>query len=169
VLNLIQEGVRGQNQTIQVGALEDSLRNVGLPQEQIDRYRVALATMANIQLQQAKLAAGQGAVSNFERDLFANATISAKDTPGTILSKVAMLEERAKFDRRVASALRTSKMSADDFVESPEYQNLVDGYLKNIADLSSRIGAKPVRQSRPTQKGVSGGAGQQLREELGIR
>ena len=149
ILNLVNEGVRSQSGSIQVGALEDTLRNVGLPQDQIDRYRFALSTMANIQLQQAKLAAGQGAVSNFERDLFANATISPKDTPQAILSKLAMLEARADFDRRRASALRRSKMSADDFMESEDYNRIVQDYLGRVASISSNIGGKaPATQQK---------------------
>lgn len=142
ILNLISEGVRSQSGSIQVGALEDTLRNVGLPQDQIDRYRFALATMANIQLQQAKLAAGQGAVSNFERDLFANATISPKDNPQTILAKLNMLEARANFDKKRASALRRSKMSADEFMESDDYDRMVRDYLGSIQRISQSIGSK---------------------------
>lgn len=142
ILNLINEGVRSQSGSIQVGALEDTLRNVGLPQDQIDRYRFALATMANIQLQQAKLAAGQGAVSNFERDLFANATISPKDNPQTILAKLGMLEARADFDRKRASALRRSKMSADEFMESDDYNRMVREYLGKVERISQGIGGR---------------------------
>lgn len=151
ILNLVNEGVRGQGGSIQVGALEDTLRNVGLPQDQIDRYRFALATMANIQLQQAKLAAGQGAVSNFERDLFANATISPKDNPGTILAKLSMLEARADFDRKRASALRRSKMEADEYMETDDYNKLVQDYLGKISNISSSIGSKPTA-GRPQMK-----------------
>lgn len=142
ILNLINEGVRSQSGSIQVGALEDTLRNVGLPQDQIDRYRFALATMANIQLQQAKLAAGQGAVSNFERDLFANATISPKDNPQTILAKLSMLEARAEFDRKRASALRRSKMSADEFMETDDYNRMVQEYLGKVGRISQGIGSR---------------------------
>lgn len=167
LLNLIQEGVKSPGQTsIQVGALEDTLRNIGLPQEQIDRYRFGLATMANIQLQQAKLAAGQGAVSNFERDLFANATISPKDNPATILSKLSMLEARANFDRKAASALRRSKMDADDFVESPEYQRMVSDYLGQVSNIASNIGVKPRPSAKPA--GNYGAARQKLNQELGL-
>jgi hypothetical protein len=170
LLNLVQEGVKSPGQTsIQVGALEDTLRNVGLPQDQIDRYRFALATMANIQLQQAKLAAGQGAVSNFERDLFASATLSPKDNPGTILAKLSMLEARANFDRQAASALRKSKMDADDFVESPEYQRMVNNYISQVTNIASNIGVRaPARQGAGQAKGNYGTAGQQLRDELEI-
>jgi hypothetical protein len=171
LLNLVQEGVKSPGQTsIQVGALEDTMRNVGLPQDQIDRYRFALSTMANIQLQQAKLAAGQGAISNFERDLFANATLSPKDNPGTILAKLGMLEARANFDRQAASALRKSKMDADDFVESAEYQRMVNTYLDQVSNIASNIGVKtPARQATRQAAGNYGPARQKLNEELGIK
>lgn len=169
ILNLVQEGVKSPGATsIQVGALEDALRNVGLKQDQIDRYRFALGTMANIQLQMAKLAQGQGAVSNFERELFASASISPRDNPQTILGKLSMLEERAKFDRAIFSALRKSKMSADDFKDSEEYQRLADGYLSRVAGIAANFGAaRPA--ARPATSAPTTDAGERLRRELGIR
>jgi hypothetical protein len=168
ILNLIQEGIKSPGQSsIQVGALEDSLRNIGLPQDQIDRYRFALSTMANIQLQQAKLAAGQGSVSNFERELFASASISPKDTPGTILAKVSMLEARANFDRKRAAALRRSKMDADEFADTPDAQRMVNEYLAEVTNIASNIGVRqtPAATQRPAT-GNYGPAVDLLREEL---
>lgn len=171
ILNLIQEGVQSPGTTtIRAGALEDTLRNVGLPQDQIDRYRFALSVMANIQLQQAKLAAGQGAVSNFERDLFANATISPKDNPATIMAKLAMLEARANFDRQRAAALRKSKMDADEFLDTPEGQRMTQEYLNRVSNIASNIGVKtPARSGQRSATGNYGPAAQQLREEIGVR
>jgi hypothetical protein len=170
LLNLIQEGIKSPGQSsIQVGALEDSLRNIGLPQDQIDRYRFALSTMANIQLQQAKLAQGQGSVSNFERELFASAAISPKDTPGTILAKVSMLEARANFDRQRAAALRRSKMDADEFADTPENQRMVNEYLAQITNIASNFGVKQTATPAATQRPATGNYGPaaaRLREEL---
>jgi len=171
ILNLIQEGVQSPGTTtIRAGALEDTLRNVGIPQDQIDRYRFGLSVMANIQLQQAKLAAGQGAISNFERDLFANATISPKDNPGTILAKLSMLEARANFDRQRAAALRRSKMDADEFMDTPDGQRMSQDYLSQISRIAANMGGKPPASStqRPAA-GSSGPAAAKLREELGIK
>lgn len=170
LLNLIQEGVQSPGTTtIRAGALEDTLRNIGLPQEQIDRYRFGLSVMANIQLQQAKLAAGQGAISNFERDLFASATLSPKDNPGTILAKLNMLEARANFDRQRAAALRRTKMDADEFLDTPEGQRLSQEYLNKISTLASNMGVKaPARPAQRPAAGNAGPAAAQLREELGL-
>lgn len=170
LLNLIQEGVKTPGQTsIQAGALEDSLRNIGLKQEQIDRYRFGLSVMANIQLQQAKLAAGQGAISNFERDLFASATLSPKDNPGTILAKLNMLEARANFDRQRAAALRKTKMDADEFMDTPEGQRLSQNYLNQITNIATNMGVKtPTRPAQGPAAGSTGPAAAQLRQELGL-
>lgn len=171
LLNLVQEGVQSPGTTtIRAGALEDTLRNIGLPQDQIDRYRFGLSVMANIQLQQAKLAAGQGAISNFERDLFASATLSPKDNPGTILAKLNMLEARANFDRQRAAALRRTKMDADDFLDTPEGQRLSQDYLNQISSLAANMGVKaPARASQRPATGNYGPAASKLREELGAR
>jgi hypothetical protein len=171
LLNLVQEGVKTPGQTsIQAGALEDSLRNIGLKQDQIDRYRFGLSVMANIQLQQAKLAAGQGAISNFERDLFANATLSPKDNPGTILAKLNMLEARANFDRQRAAALRKTKMDADEFLDTPEGQRMAQDYLNKISSLATNMGGKaPARSGVRPAPGSYGPAASKLREELGVR
>lgn len=171
LLNLVQEGVQSPGSTsIRAGALEDTLRNLGLPQDQIDRYRFGLSIMANIQLQQAKLAAGQGAISNFERGLFGDATLSPKDNPQTILSKLSMMEARADFDRKRASALRTSKMDADEFMDTPQGQRMAQDYLNKIAGIASNFGVnRPVPQSRPPAAGNFGPAATRLREELGVR
>lgn len=168
LLNLVQEGVQSPGSTtIRAGALEDTLRNIGLPQDQIDRYRFGLSVMANIQLQQAKLAAGQGAISNFERDLFASATLSPKDNPGTILAKLGMLEARANFDRQRAAALRRTKMDADDFLDTPEGQRMSQDYLNQISSLAANMGVKaPARASQRPATGNYGPAAQMLRDEL---
>jgi hypothetical protein len=168
LLNLIQEGVKTPGQTsIQAGALEDSLRNIGLSQDQIDRYRFGLSVMANIQLQQAKLAAGQGAISNFERDLFASATLSPKDNPGTILAKLSMLEARANFDKQRAAALRKTKMDADDFMDTPEGQRMSQEYLNQISNIASNMGVRaPARSNQRSATGNYGPAASKLREEL---
>jgi hypothetical protein len=170
LLNLIQEGVKTPGQTsIQAGALEDSLRNIGLKQDQIDRYRFGLSVMANIQLQQAKLAAGQGAISNFERDLFASATLSPKDNPGTILAKLNMLEARANFDRQRSAALRKTKMDADDFMDTPQGQKMSQDYLNQISSIAANMGVRaPARPAQRPAAGNAGPAAAQLREELGL-
>lgn len=145
IVRLARDAVRaGPGVSISAPALEDAMRNVGLSQDQINRYQFALSIMANIQLQQAKLSAGQGSVSNFERDLFASASISPQDNPETIVKKVQMYRARAEFDRDLARELRRSKLSLDDFKDEREaqYKKMVKDYERRVASIASSFGVK---------------------------
>jgi hypothetical protein len=173
ILRLVNDGVRTNATTIQAGSLIDAMRNVGLDQSTINKYELALSTMANIQLQQAKLAQGQGSVSNFERELFALASISPMDNPATIQRKVQMLQARAEFDRDVARRLRKSKMSIDEFkdAEGGEYEKMVDNYLNRIQQIANSLNIQPSSSSTRTSKTspAATSASQDIRNRLGIK
>jgi hypothetical protein len=171
--NLISERLKvpGASNTFEAGDLVGAFRNLGLTDDQIARYQFALARLATIQLQQAKLAAGQGSVSNFERNLFADASISPKDTPTTIVAKLAVLEARSNFDKEVARELRRTKMSLDQYKDKNEekYQKMVDSYLDKISGIAMNIGARPrPGQPRPGTPGQFGPSRDKLKDELGI-
>lgn len=175
--SLIESRVKlpGASNTVEVGDLSGAFRNLNLTDEEIARYQFALARLATVQLQQAKLAAGQGQVSNFERGLFADASISDKDTPATILSKLKMLEARADYDRELARELRRSKMSLDEFKDKKEeqYQRMVDRYLDRVTNIAMNIGIRPRTGQAPgptTSKPQTpfGPSRDKLRDELGI-
>jgi len=170
IVRLVNDGVAANTTRIQAGALVDAMRVAGLDQTTINKYELALSTMANIQLQQAKLAQGQGSVSNFERELFALASISPMDNPQTILRKVQLLQARAEFDRDVARRLRKSKMSIDEFkdAEGGEYEKMVDNYLNRIQQIANSLDLQvPSRTTRSAPAATS--ASQDIRNRLGIR
>lgn len=170
IINLVKDTVRaGPGVSLSAPALENALRNVGLSQEQINRYQFALGIMANIQLQQAKLAAGQGSVSNFERELFGQASISPQDNPETIVKKVQMLRARAEFDRDLSRELRKSKMSLDDFKDEreAEYNRMVRAYEGRVANIASTFGVKSGAIGA-APSGATADAAAELRRKLGL-
>lgn len=172
ILRLVNDGVRTNATTIQAGSLIDAMRTIGLDQSTINKYELALSTMANIQLQQAKLAQGQGSVSNFERELFALASISPMDNPATIQRKVQMLQARAEFDRDVARRLRQSKQTIDDFKDSDQYNSMVDSYLGRIQQIASSLDLQVPSRTGRTAAGPSTGAtsaSQDIRNRLGVK
>lgn len=154
IVRLVNDGVAANSTRIQAGALVDAMRVAGLDQTTINKYELALSTMANIQLQQAKLAQGQGSISNFERELFALASISPMDNPQTILRKVQLLQARAEFDRDVARRLRKSKMSIDEFkdAEGGDYEKMVDNYLNRIQQIANSLNIQPPSSSTRTSR-----------------
>lgn len=173
ITRLVNEGIRADSKTIQAGALIDALRNVGLEQETINKYELALNTMANIQLQMAKIAQGQGSVSNFERELFALAAISPQDNPATILRKVQLLEARADFDRDLGRVIRKSKKSLDAFKDENEdqYHSMVQSYLDRVSQIAQSVNIPLPKPGAPRQAGTPGApttAGQDIRRRIGI-
>lgn len=129
---LLESGVGVTGFTIGVPEIQTIMRNIGLPQEQINDYQLAASLMAQVQMQTSRLQKGQGSVSDFERRLYGQAAMTTEDNPQTILKKIDMLSERAKFDREASKLLRKSKMSVDDFKDTDEYKNLVNNYLQNL-------------------------------------
>lgn len=175
ILGLVRDTIKapGTGSSISVPGLESALRNVGLPQELINQYQFALSQMANLQLQQSRITEGQGAVSDRERDLFATAAITSRDNPATINAKLDMYRARAELDRDIASELRKSGMTIDQFKTERKdwYDSRVDRYLSRVETIVDKLGSAP---GAPVKRGAaavapSSNAGQTLRQELGIK
>lgn len=175
ILGLVRDTIKtpGSGSSISVPGLESALRNVGLDQNLINQYQFALSQFANLQLLQSRITEGQGAVSERERDLFATASITARDNPATINAKLDMYRARAELDRDIASELRKSGMTIDQFRTERKdwYDSRVDRYLSRVETIVDKLGGAP---GAPVKRGAaavapSSNAGKALREELGIR
>jgi hypothetical protein len=134
VARLVQDGIGSGSFRIGVPQIEDVMRNAGLNKEDQAKYRTFL--MLTVESQLAKTKYMKGAVSNFEQGLLGNAGINAQDTPETIRMKADLFTRRAQFDRRVARDFKTSKMTADDYLDSDRYAKMRDQYNTDLADLS---------------------------------
>lgn len=133
--------IRGVYQ--RAGLVEQIMKEKSLPRKLAEREaekiiaetQLGTSLMARIQLQMSRLQQGQGAVSDFERRLFADAAISPRDNPATIRQKLKLLMLRAEFDKNVGLAARKFKGSMDDFItdEGSEYNRLVKDYENKLA------------------------------------
>lgn len=162
IMKLVETGVGTPGFTIGIPAIRDVLTNAGLDQNMINQSQFALSLMANVQLQMSRLQQGQGAVSDFERTLFASAAIARTDNPETIKAKLDLLRARAEFDREVAKAVRGFKGNIDDFKSSDAYADMVQRYENKLGTIvQDRLGGKPPeRPTAPTpgrdNKGAAG-------------
>ena len=75
---------------------------------------------------------GQGAVSDFERRLYASLGPTINDPIEAFLMKSKLLTAKAEYDRDLSQALRRSKMDADDFMDTPQYQKIVENYQRKV-------------------------------------
>jgi len=135
IATLVRDGIGIPGFSVGTKAIEDVMRNANLSAADQAKYRTFLMYATQMQLQQSKYM--KGAVSNFEQGLMANAGITASDTPEAIRTKADLLTRRAQFDRRVAKAFKSSKMTADEFLTSDKYDEMRDKYNEDLADLAA--------------------------------
>ena len=148
---LVRDGIGLPGFTIGTKSIEDIMRNAGLNDQQQAQYRTFLMLAAQQQLQQTKYM--KGSVSDFEQRLMASAGINAQDTPDTIRIKADIMTRRAQFDRRVNKAFKSSKMTADQFLNSSQYDEMRDEYNKELAKISvGELQFAPKQSAAPSGK-----------------
>lgn len=152
IATLVRDGIGLPGFTVGTKSIEDIMRNAGLNAADQAKYRTFLMYATQMQLQQSKYM--KGAVSNYEQSMMANAGINASDTPETIRMKADLLSRRAQFDRKAAKAFKSSKMTAEDYLDSDEYSQMRDKYNQDLAELAS--GGKIL--VAPPKASASGGA-----------
>jgi hypothetical protein len=163
---LIENGIGVSGFKIGQDNIRDIMKDLGLPQETINDSQLIASQIANINFGFRSLAKGQGAISNFEQEMFNSMGPNVKDNVQTIQKKIAMMEERAKFEQNLSRELRKSKMDSDDFRDSPQYQKMVSDYQRNLLGIVSpekALSKTPNTPTAPTE------AGDILRKKLGIR
>jgi hypothetical protein len=104
-------------------------------QEMYDRGRQVASQAAMLQFQASMLAKGQGAISNNERQLFADTTIGVKDSVSTINKKADMIIARADFAKTVSDTINEKGISLDKFKLTPEYKKLETNYENSLRDI----------------------------------
>jgi hypothetical protein len=113
----------------------------------LDRYYTGISLAAQLQFQASMLAKGQGAISNGERQLFADTTISRKDTPEALKKKADMIIARAEFIQKRAETLDSSGMSLDRYIRSEEGKNAVKEYENRLRSILNPKQAGAASQS----------------------
>lgn len=80
---------------------------------------------------------GQGAVSNYERELYANLVGSLDNTPENIVKIQKTLLENAKMRRNMDQAWKDSNMAWGDFIKSAKYQQMERDYDKALEKIEN--------------------------------
>lgn len=151
---LLEEGRFG------VPEIRKILTQLGAPQNVIDKLRVLDSLAAQTSIDFAKsYGKGQGAVSDFERKLYASLGPTIKDPVEAFLMKSKLLTAKAEYERDMAAALRKSKMDVDDFMDTPQYQKIVEAYQNKAYTVAG------VKQPAATPTGPITGADVKSRRE----
>ena len=155
VAKLVESGIGSKTYHVGVPEIEDIMRNAGLDKTEQAKYRTFLMLTVESQLLKTKYM--KGSISNYEDKLLGNAGINAQDTPETIRMKADLFTRRAQFDRRVAKDFKSSKMTADEYLDSDRYAKMRDQYNTDLADLS--FGGKMLVPATPATAPAAPAAG----------
>ena len=134
---LFRDGIGGKNFSIGIPAIEDIMRNAGLTTQQQATFRTFLMYTAQMQLNAEK--AMKGSTTERERLILGNANISPQDTAESVLRKADLLTTKGQFDRQAARAFKASKMTADEFLDSPQYMGMYDKYFADISGIATGL------------------------------
>lgn len=172
--NLISQGIQTPGGSINLPALEDSVRAVlpGVNQAILDDVKNAAADLAQLELLFARSAfSGQGAVSNLERQLAARVPGTVSNSPGVLRMRMQLLKERAQYDIDVGDAWREYQdknpgKSFLQFERSTSYRNILRNYEERLGELEKRMPALPTSQRPPARREALGTARQTLESIL---
>jgi len=137
IATLVRDGIGGKNFTIGIPAIEDVMRNARLPADQQATYRTFLMYTAQMQLNAEK--AMKGSTTERERLILGNANISPQDTAEAVRRKADLLTAKAQFDRQSARAFKSSKMTAEEFLDSDQYMKMYDKYYEDISGIATGL------------------------------
>lgn len=152
---LAKNGLNTPSGAIGVQELEDALALVmpGTDQKTINARNEIKQNLARGELEASKLAQGQGAVSDFERRLFAKVSGSTADTPELLIKRQQALVARENLNEKLGRAYGEFQKpgAAPDFAgfkRSAEYRNLVKEYDTELNKiLASEINIPKAGQS----------------------
>jgi hypothetical protein len=139
--NLVNEAFRIGNFSIGIPAVKKILTESGAPQEMIDKLAELGQIEAMFQMESRKGLGAGTSVSNMEQMMANRVTPSQDDPYGAYMQKLKFLQEKAKFDIELSKELKRSKLSYDQFEDTPRFDTIFNAYqnrLMNIVSPSSK-------------------------------
>lgn len=150
VVRLAETGVGMSGFNLGIPAVRDVVNNLKLnPEEQRDMQLVG-QLMIRLQMGITSAERGPGAVSNFERELFAKSKITQDDTPATVRAKIDSMIRMYKYQQDIADRIQETGMQYDDLIRTPEGRSLYKSYLQDMTNL---VGNLPTPRPSPAMPG----------------
>jgi len=142
---LAKNGLNTPSGAIGVQELEDALVKVmpGTDQKTINARNEIKQNLARGELEASKLAQGQGAVSDFERRLFAKVSGSTADTPELLIKRQMALVARENLNEKLGRLWGEEQTSGKapnfaQFKNNPERRRLIAEYDKELNEILAK-------------------------------
>lgn len=140
LLTLVENGVRVGVYSVGINDIQSAILKAGGTQKDID----AVAALAQIAVQTSLdlSAAVKGSVSNYEQQLFQQASFTKADSPAVLKYKAELARARGEFDKFLWQQYRSYEKSnkgksVEDFKDSPDYARYVEQYENTLKGIRS--------------------------------
>ena len=162
---LVSEAFRIGNYSVGIPAIKEVLQKSGAPQDVIDKLAELGQIEAMWQMESRKGLGAGTSVSNMEQMMANRVTPSQDDPYGAYIQKIKFLQEKAKFDIELAKELKRTKMSYDQFEDTPRFDKIFNAYQNRLMSIVSPSSAKPTTTKPSTSTGKI--TTDDLKKELG--
>lgn len=121
----------------QINEIRDIFINLGLDKNvKADQlFAQQLIALANLELRKITRTPGEGPQSDLETRMAVASGLDRDNTPEGMRKKLQFLRAKAEFDRDSAKAIQASKMNANQFLMSDDYQRLLDQYERKLSGI----------------------------------
>jgi hypothetical protein len=169
---LVEKGISAGNTTISLGGLSDAIRRAtpGVTKDELIAVEKVGQQLAKLKLTAARTyLKGQGAVSNFERDIIADFTGSIDNSVEALKDFMAWSTMRANYDAKIGGIYESwqktgnnrNKSFRDFKLDSQEFKNATTEYREQIGEFGARGGlnykSPKSESSKPTSSGTTSG------------
>ena len=148
---LVEKGIAAGNTTISLGGMSDAIRRAipGVSKDELIAVEKAAQQLAKLKLTSARnFLKGQGAVSNFEREIISDFTGSVDNSVEALKDFMAWNTMRAEYDAKVGDIYKRWQKTGDnrnksfqDFkLDSKEYEDATMEYRTRIGEFGERGG-----------------------------
>jgi hypothetical protein len=169
VAGLIAEGLTTPVGQISFKGLEDAFQKVmpGTNKDEINARQEIKQILKSYALEASKVASGQGAMSDFERQMFEQIAGSTSNSMDMLRRVQQVMQARANFNDKVGRAYEDSYQAGKPqdfqlFKKSPEYRTLVQQHRDSLLNITKDLeanpsGAQTQNKAAPTTGTTSGG------------
>lgn len=140
IVRLAETGVGMSGFNLGIPGIRDVVLNMRLtPEEQRDSQLVG-QLLVKLQMGITAAERGPGAVTEFERLLFADSRITKDDTPATVRAKINAMARAYKYQMELADGLQDSGMQYDEFIRTKDGRQM---YRQYLSDMTNMVGNLP--------------------------
>lgn len=165
---LISEGVSVGNFKVSIPQLRDVVVQAGGTDQDVEAFRRLGNIYTQLMFTNGNLMKGEGAISNYERQLQVEMAGSVADTPKIAMARAEYLKMRANFDRQASNMYQrwieaNPNKSYNQFkLDNPQYSTLEKNYIDKVRAIGNKYYPNLATSEESAPRRAAPASGRQL-------